>query len=85
MELLLFHHGQTGYFHIRRGRAELCQSSSVVVLDGGSTYRYQGPDRRTVLCPKRTLLRVRPGRMRPGVSMVMWLTWGDIGCTGKEG
>lgn len=35
MELLLFHHGQTGYFHVRRGRAELCQSSSVVVLDGG--------------------------------------------------
>jgi hypothetical protein len=66
-ELLLFHHGQTGYFHVRHVCVELCQSSSVVVLEVGSTYRYRGPDRQTVLCPRRILPRLRPGRMTFGV------------------
>lgn len=66
-ELLLFRHGQTGYFHVRHVCVELCQSSSVVVLEVGSTYRYRGPDRQTVLCPRRILPRLRPGRMTFGV------------------
>lgn len=70
-ELLLFHHGQTGYFHARLGRAELCQSSSVVVLDVGAPIRTGSQTggqchAQGGLCLKRPASRTREARCLNG-------------------